>query len=146
MAIPRAGTSRPTFAKPATTRAGMNKWLVCCRNASFSSSIRPRRAEPRRTGRQAGSCRAALAEPSQPPSSTLTSRPVKAPQTDAKLLEAASLLPNQLFLRGKELLGGPEVEESALRKCVELHEKWQRGEKGPVMNKRWQGENDARLL
>ena len=66
---------------------------------------------------------------------------MKAPQTDAKLLEAASLLPNQLFLRGKELLGGPEVEESALRKCVELHEKWQRGEKGPVMNKRWQGED-----
>ena len=70
---------------------------------------------------------------------------MKAPQTDAKLLEAASLLPNQLFLRGKELLGGPEVEESALRKCVELHEKWQRGEKGPVMNKRWQGEDCIHL-
>ncbi len=66
---------------------------------------------------------------------------VKAPQTDAKLMETPSLLgqPNQLFMRGKELLGGREVEESALKKCVELHERWQRGERGPVLNKRWQG-------
>jgi len=68
-------------------------------------------------------------------------RAVKAAQTDAKLTDMTSLLgqPNQLFMRGKELLGGPDVEESALKKCVELHERWQRGERGPVLNKRWQG-------
>jgi hypothetical protein len=71
----------------------------------------------------------------------MKTRAVTAPQMDAKLMEMSSLIsqPNQLFMRGKELLGGPEVEESALRKCVELHERWQKGERGPVLNKRWQG-------
>ena len=88
-------------------------------------------------------CKAAPAEPSQRhnPASRTALSAIQSPQTDASVLDVPSLQPEQLFMRGKELLGGREVEERALRQCVELHERWQRREKGPVLNKRWQGED-----
>lgn len=84
--------------------------------------------------------KAGVAEEShKPETASLTTSAIKSPQTDASVLNIGPLQPAQLFLGGRELLGGREVEESALKKCVELHERWQRQEAGPVLNTRWQG-------
>lgn len=83
-------------------------------------------------------CRAVLQDPSQRanPSFQPPQRTLQSPQTDATLQFPDT---RQLYLGGKALLGGRKVEEDACRQCVELHESWQRGEKGPTINKRWQG-------
>ena len=83
-------------------------------------------------------CRAVLSDPSQRPNASLQqmSNIVRVPQTDAKVQFAE---PSQLYLGNRALLGGRQVEEDAVRQCVELHESWLRGEKGPTSNERWQG-------
>lgn len=83
-------------------------------------------------------CRAVLENPSQRPSPSLQPVPsnIRVPQTDASLQFPES---TQLYLGGRPLLGGRKVEEDATQQCVDLHESWQRGEKGPTVNKRWQG-------
>lgn len=102
------------------------------------------RQQPFKSARTVGSqpCRAALVEP-QPNAVSSSTSTVTVPQTDAGSLAAQRLVtpPPELYLRGRQLLGGREVEESALRQCVELHERWQRGERGPALNERWQGTN-----
>lgn len=109
--------------------------MFCSRERAGSTASRPL---PRHVFRLT---RAALAEPQRPDLSTAAaaSNVVSAPQTDAGVPSIARPDRQQLFKGGTELLGGREVEERALKQCVELHERWQRQEKGPVLNKRWQG-------
>ena len=116
----------------------------CCRQQPFRTPLQQRRAQ-----QQAFlSCKAALAEPPQRPSSSASatsSTTAVAPQTEARPLQPPALAdqPPQLYMRGRKLLGGREVEEVALKQCVELHERWQRGERGPTLDKRWQGISSA---